>query len=543
MSERIFFKVSIAIFLILLFVCSCFEMGVYAQAQQGPCYGDAIVAGSIGDASNLIPMLSTDATSHEIAGLIYNGLVKYDKDLNLVGDLAESWEIRQGGREIVFHLRKGVRWQDGVPFTSRDVLFGFRTIIDPKTPTAYAGDFLEVEKAEAPDPYTFRVIYKEPFAPALSSWGDIVVLPEHLLKGKDITKSELSRHPVGLGPYKFRLWKTQERIELEANPDYFDGRPYLDRYIMRIIPDPATMFMELKAGGLDWMGLSPIQYKRQTDTEFFRRNFNKYKYLSFSYTYLGYNLRHPFFKDKRVRQAISYAIDKQEIIRGVLLGLGVVATGPYKPDAWFYNPNVKRYPYNPQKAKELLAQCGWKDTDGDGVLDKDGVPFSFTVLTNQGNSLRDKTAQIIQYRLKQIGIEMKIRQLEWTAFINDFIDKRRFEAVILGWTLGQDPDIYDIWHSSKTGAKQLNFIGYKNREVDRLLVMGRRTFDREKRKKIYFKIQEILAEDQPYTFLYVPMALPIIHSRFRGIKPAPAGITYNFIRWWVPKNEQKYILP
>ncbi len=522
-------------------------LGMYqvalAQPGQKPVYGDAIITGSIGDASNLIPMLSSDATSHEIAGLIYNGLVKYDKDLNLVGDLADSWTIENDGKTITFHLKHGVKWQDGQPFTSADVLFGYKTIIDPKTPTAYAGDFLEVEKAEAPDPYTFRVTYKEPFAPALSSWGDIVVLPRHLLQGKDITKSPLSRHPVGLGPYRLKLWKTQERIELVANNDYFDGRPYLNGYIMRIIPDPATMFMELKAGGLDWMSLSPIQYQRQTDTPFFKKNFKKYKYLSFSYTYLGYNLNHPFFKDKRVRQAISYAIDKEEIIRGVLLGLGVEATGPYKPDAWFYNPNVKRYPYDPRRAKKLLADSGWRDTDGDGILDKDGIPFSFTVLTNQGNPLRDKTAQIIQYRLGQIGIKMDIRQLEWTAFINDFIDKRRFEAVILGWTLGQDPDIYDIWHSSKTGPKQLNFIGYKNPEVDRLLVLGRRTFDREKRRQIYFKIQEILAEDQPYTFLYVPMALPIIHARFHGIKPAPAGISYNFIRWWVPKNEQKYMMP
>lgn len=514
----------------------------FSQKGASPDYGDSIIVGSIGDASNLIPMLASDATSHEIAGLIYNGLVKYDKDLNLTGDLARSWDITDHGKTITFHLRHGVRWQDGTPFTSADVLFGFNTIIDPKTPTAYAGDFLEVEKAEAPGPYTFKVTYKEPFAPALSSWGDIVVLPKHLLEGKDITKTPLSRNPVGLGPYKLRLWKTQERIELEANKDYFDGRPYLDGYIMRIIPDPATMFMELKAGGLDWMGLSPVQYRRQTDTEFFRKNFRKYKYLSFSYTYLGYNLRHPFFKDRRVRQAISYAIDKEEIIRGVLLGLGVAATGPYKPDAWFYNPDVRRYPFDPERAKALLKECGWTDSDGDGLLDKNGTPFIFTVLTNQGNSLRDKTAQIIQYRLGQIGIKMNIRQLEWTAFINDFIDKRRFEAVILGWTLGQDPDIFDIWHSSKTGAKQLNFIGYKNPEVDRLLVMGRRIFDREKRKKIYFRIQEILAEDQPYTFLYVPMALPIIHARFRGIEPAPAGISYNFIRWWVPKNEQKYIM-
>jgi len=508
-----------------------------------PDYGDAIVLGSIGDATTLVPMLASDATSHQIAGLIYNGLVKYDKDLNLVGDLAESWVISPDRLTITFKLREGIKWEDGEPFTSEDVLFGFKTITAPGTPTAYAGDFMEVKNAEAPDPYTFKVTYREPFAPALSSWGNLVVLPKHLLDGKDITKSPLGRNPVGLGPYSLSEWKTQERIVLKANPTCFEGRPYLDRYIMRIIPDPATMFLELKSGGLDWMGLSPIQYERQANTPFFEINFNKYRYLSFSYTYLGYNLKFHLFTDKKVRQAIASAIDKDEIIRGVLLGYGVKATGPYKPDAWFYNPDVRRYPYDPKRATALLAEVGWLDRDGDGWLDKEGTPFSFTTITNQGNPLRDRTAQIIQYRLKQIGIEMKIRTLEWTAFINDFIDKRRFEAVILGWTLGQDPDIYDIWHSSKTGGKELNFISYRNPEMDRLLVEGRRTFDRNERKKIYWRIQEILAEDQPYTFLYVPMALPLVHKRFKGIEPAPAGITYNFIRWWVPRHEQKYIMP
>lgn len=531
-------KVIIALFLTLAI------MGQTVSGRAGtPDYGGYIVTGSIGDASTLIPMLSTDATSHEIAGLIFNGLVKYDKDLNLVGDLAESWEVSPDGLTITFHLRKGVRWADGVEFTSEDCLFGFRTITDPKTPTAYAGDYLVVEKAEAPDPYTFRVTYKEPFAPALSSWGNLVVLPRHLLEGQDITKSPFGRRPVGLGPFCLSEWKTQERIELEANRTYFEGRPYLDRFIMRIIPDAATMFLELKSGGLDWMGLSPIQFDRQTDTPFFRNNFRKYEYLSFSYTYLGYNLRSPLFSDRRVRQAIAHAIDKEEIVRGVLLGYGVVATGPYKPDAWFYNPDVPSFPYDPEKSKALLAQAGWHDTDGDGILDKDGRPFSFTLLTNQGNPLREKSAQIIQYRLGKIGIDMKIRTLEWTAFINDFIDKRRFDAVLLGWTIGQDPDIFDIWHSSKTGPKELNFIGYANPEVDRLLIEGRRTFDREKRRKIYFRIQEILAEDQPYTFLYVPMALPIIHKRYQGIEPAPAGISHNFIRWWVPRSEQRTLVP
>ncbi|MGB9712668.1 MAG: peptide-binding protein [Dissulfurimicrobium hydrothermale] len=528
----------------LLFLAALFIVVMCLDAlavDKCPYYGDTIVVGSIGDASTLIPMLASDATSHEIAGFVYNGLVKYDKNLNLVGDLAKSWDISHDGLVITFHLRKGVKWQDGVPFTADDVIFGFKLITDPKTPTPYAGDFMEVKSIEAPDPYTVRVTYKEPFAPALSSWGDIVVLPKHLLEGKDITKSPLARKPVGTGPFMLKEWRTQEKIVLEANPDYFEGRPCLDRYLMRIIPDPATMFLELKSGGLDWMGLSPIQYKRQTETEFFKNNFKKYKYLSFSYTYLGFNLRSPLFKDRRVRQAIAYAIDKDELIRGVLLGYGVAATGPYKPDAWFYNPNVRRYPYNPAKARRLLAEAGWRDTDGDGILDKDGRPFSFTVLTNQGNGVREATAQIIQYRLRQIGIEMKIRPLEWTALINDFIDKRRFEAVILGWTTGQDPDIYDIFHSSKTGPKELNFIGYKNPELDTLLVQGRHTFDREKRKEIYDRVQEILADDQPYVFLYVPMALPVISKRFKGVEPSPSGISYNFIRWWVPKNEQIYM--
>ena len=239
-----------------------------------------------------------------------------------------------------------------------------------------------------------------------------------------------------------------------------------------------------------------------------------------------------------MRQALSYAIDKQEIIKGVLLGLGRECTGPFKPGTYWYNPKVKRYPYDPAKARELLAQAGWKDRDGDGVLDKDGRPFEFAILTNQGNSYRANTGVIIQQRLSQIGVRVKLRTVEWAAFIKEFIDKGRFEAVLLGWSTTPDPDQFDIWHSSKAKPGQLNFVSYKNPEVDRLLTEQRRTFDREKRRALIFKLQEILAEDQPYTFLYVADALPILAARIKGIVPAPAGISYNFNDWWVPKALQ-----
>jgi peptide/nickel transport system substrate-binding protein len=512
--------------------------GKGAAVPDVPAYGDAIVEGSIGDVSGFLTAVTTDASSHEAAGYVFNGLVRYDKDLKLEGELAESWEVSPDGKRITFRLRKGVKWHDGAPFTSDDVMFTYRRMIDPRTPTAYGEDFKQVKRASAPDPQTFVVEYPRPFAPALASWG-MHVLPKHLLESyPDISKSPLNKRPVGTGPYRFVEWKTGEKVVFDASPDYFEGKPYIARVITRVIPDQATMFLELKSGGVDTMALTPPQYVRQTDTAEFKKSFNRYKYTASGYTYLGFRLSHPFFKDKRVRQAIAHAADKKALIDGVLLGLGQEATGPYKPGTWAYNPNVRKYPHDPLLSKALLAEAGWKEKDG--VLVKDGQPFEFTVLTNAGNEARAKTAAILQQNLAEVGIRMKIRTVEWAAFINEFIDKRKFDAVILGWNITPDPDQFDIWHSSKTGPKELNHIGFSNPEVDRLLDEGRGTFDLEKRKKAYFRIQEVLAEEQPYVFLFVPEALPVVHNRFRGIVPAPAGITYNFIKWYVPAALRKH---
>ena len=542
-------RINLIFFVLLFLFISCSSQNnnnsthtkkyVIKSDNSTPCYGDKLVTGSIGDASNLIPILATDSASHEIAGLVYNGLLKYDKNLNLVGDLAENFTFSKDHLKIIFHLKKNVKWQDGYPFTADDVIFTYNLIMDPKTPTAYRSDYEYVKTVKKLDNYSIEVIYKRPFAPALSSWT-VSILPKHLLEGKNLLNSPLRTHPIGTGPFKFKKWEVGQKIELAANDTYFNGRPYLDGYIYRVIPDSATMFLELKAGKVDLMGLTPVQFKRQTETKFFKENYRKFCYPTFVYTYLGFNLKNKLFKDKKVRQAIAYAIDKDEIINVVLLGLGVKATGPYRPDMWYYNPNVKKYPYNPEKAKKLLEEAGWRDADGDGILDKNGKIFEFTIITNQGNLSRLKAAQIIQKRLGEVGIKVKIRVIEWASFINEFIDKKRFEAVILGWSTGIDPDQYDIWHSSKTGPKELNFISFKNKEVDKLLEQGRLTFDREKRKKIYFKFQEILAEEQPYVFLYIPYSLVIVHKRFRNVKLAPAGITYNLEKWYVPKFEQKY---
>ncbi len=509
-------------------------------SMHKPAYGDILIAGAIGEPSVLIPMLAGDSASHNVAGLVFNGLVKYDTDLSVIGDLAESWDISPDGLIITFYLRKGVKWTDGVEFTSDDIMFGYKTILNEKTPTPYKGDYLQVKKAEIIDKHTFRVTYEKPFAPALTSWGNLVILPKHLLEGKDITKAGFARRPIGMGPYKFKQWSDGQEVVLVSNRDYFEGRPYIDGYIYKVIPDPATMFLELQAGGVDTMGLTPIQYTKQTDTDFFKKHFQKFRYPVFSYTYLGFNLKHPWFKDKRVRQAIAHAIDKNEIVDVVLFGLGSPATGPYVQNTWPYNPDVVHYEHNQKKAIQLLKEAGWQDTDNDGTVDKDGHPFEFTILTNMGNRLRLNTATIIQWRLAKIGIKVSIRAIEWSTFINEFIDKKRFQAVILGWSIGIDPDQHDIWHSSKTGEKEFNFVSYSNPEIDSLLEEGRMTFDIKERKRAYYKIQEILAEELPYIFLYVPDATPIVHSRFKNIKPSPIGISYNLHRWYVPKDLQRH---
>ncbi len=247
-------------------------------AELKPAYGDMIIIGSIGDASVLLPVLASDSASGDINGLIYNGLVKYDKDINLVGELAERWEISEDKLTIRFFLRKDVKWHDGKPFTSKDVEYTYKVYVDPKTPTAYSTDFLRVKEFRVIDDYTVEVVYEKPYAPALGSWGQ-GILPRHLLEGVEITESPLKRNPVGTGPYRFKDWATGEKIVLDSFHDYFDGRPYIDRVMTRIIPDLATMFLELKALSLDQMGLTPLQYVRQTDTKWFKDNFNKYKYL------------------------------------------------------------------------------------------------------------------------------------------------------------------------------------------------------------------------------------------------------------------------
>ncbi len=514
------------------------------ESRDTPAYGDTLVEAIAGNVSGMIPNITSDGYSHEIGDLIYSGLVRRDGNLKLIGDLASSWQISPDCRDLVFNLRRDVRWQDGQPFTAADVVFTYRTMTDPRTPTAYREDFAAVDSVEDVDPYTVRIHYRQPYAKAVQSWG-IWMLPKHVLEpwvraGRLREAPQNRTGPIGTGPYRFREWKSGDKVVLVANHDYFGGTPYISRVVYRVIPSQATIFLELKAKGVDLAPLTALQYRRQTDYPAFRKAYDKYRYSDNRYTYLGFNLRDPRFADRRVRQAFAYAIDKRELIDGVLMGLGHGATGPYRPGTWAYDAEVAAYPHDPARARRLLAEAGWKETNSEGLLTRNGQPFTFELLTNQGNEERRKVAEIVQAELRDIGVGVEIRTVEWAALLKEYIRKRNFQAIILGWGTGIDPDQYDVWHSSKTAPDELNYISYKNPEVDELLEKGRSSCLEQERLPYYRRLQEVLADDQPIVFLYYRDTLAAVSSRVHGIVPAPGGITYNFPRWFVPKRLQRY---
>ena len=509
-----------------------------SDANPGqPVAGDMMVIGLLGEPTNMLSFMTMDASSREVSSNFYVSLLRYDKDIEVEPYAAESFEVLEDGLLLVFTLHKGILWSDGVELTMDDVEYTYNLMVDPNTPTAYGKDFLVVKEFRKTGRYTCEVYYDQPFPRALSTWMTDI-MPKHALEGTDLHTSPLLRNPISAGPYLMEEWVAGTQLKLKANPAYFKGKPYIERLMYRIIPDATTLFLELKGGAVDIVsGLTPQQFLYQTGKPPFSSEFNVYQWLGNSYTYLGYNMKSPLFSDPKVRLALSYAIDKEEVMRGALMGQGVSTIGPFKPGSWAYNDKIEDYGYNPEYALELLAEAGWKQGKN-GQLERDGRPFTFTMMTNQGNETRIATGIFIQNQLKKIGIEVKLRSVEWAAFQKQFLDPGYFDAVIMAWTLPAEADCYDVWHTNPNGG--LNFIHYSNAEVDSLLSDARSTFDREKRKSLYDRFQEILHEEQPYCFLYVPYATTALHRRFKGIELSPSGIGHNSTEWWVPINEQRY---
>lgn len=414
---------------------------------------------------------------------------------------------------IVFDLRKGVKFHDGHEFDSGDVEFTYRAIMNSRNLSPRISDYEPVKDFEVIDKYRVKVTYKRLYSPAFSTWS-MGILPEHLLnneamkkeaeaKGEDADKfsmrdSDFNRHPVGTGPFRFKQWKSDQYISLDRNEAYWEGPPNYRKYVFRIVPDPLTQEFEFYGGAIDNYGVQPHQVERLKNDD----RYQNFSGLSFGYTYIGYNMRRELFKDKRVRKALGMAIDTEKIIRHVMYDQAERITGPFVKQTDYYDQDIKPLPYDPAAALRLLDEAGWKRNE-EGWLEKDGKRFAFTLITNGGNDLRKSILTIAQDAWKKIGIDVNTDIVEWSVFIGKHVNTGSFDALILGWSMGIDPDLYQIWHSSQTNNNQLNFVGFKNSEADDLIVKVRQEYDHDRQVEYSHKLHRIIADEQPYTFLYV----------------------------------------
>ena len=456
---------------------------------------------------------------------------------------------------LIFHLRPDVKFHDGHVFNAGDVKFTYEAILDPANLSPRLSDYEPVKQVQVIDPLTVRIVYKRLYSPALGTWG-IGILPEHLLNRKALLKeaenagippdkfsirqSSFNRHPVGCGPFLFDEWKSDQFIALSGFDHYWEGVPYYRKFFLRIVPDLLTQEMEFYSGTLDSYDVQPHQVERLEKD----KRFQCFSGDSFGYTYIGYNMRRAPFNDIRVRRALSMAIDVNKIIDYVLYKQAERITGPFVKQTDYYDHNIKPIPYDPQGALKLLEEAGWR-RNAQGWLEKDGKRFAFTLITNSGNDIRKAVMAIAQDAWKQIGIDVRTDMLEWSVFIQERVDKADFDAVVLGWVMGIEPDLFQVWHSSQTHPYQLNFVGFKNKEADELILKIRQEYNHEKQVQYCHRLHEIIAREQPYTFLYVGKWTAVLDKRivikdldkdgvmvYRKIKPTKTGnYTFDFNRW------------
>ncbi|HSF33575.1 MAG TPA: peptide-binding protein [Candidatus Tectomicrobia bacterium] len=547
-------------------------------APAGPVTGDWLIAHILSDPEQLNPLTSNDAGASSILGNIFESLLRRDpRSLELRPQLAVARpEISADKLEYTFKIRQDAHFQDGRPLTGEDVLFSIKAIKCPLVNAPFQRVYYEsIVDAQLLDPFTIRFKAKEPYFLNENVLGGIDVLPRHyydpdnLLNQVTVTElagdyakheeqvrkfaqhfnQDFARNPMGSGPYKFKSWSTGQEVVLERDPKYWGNgkegidQVYIDVRKSRVINNMDAALVNLKAGNLDTMGLQPLQHLRQTSGGRFEKDYEKHIYSTPSYTYIGWNNAQPIFQDMRVRQAMTYLTNREQMVKTILFELGQVVDGPiyrFRPE---YDESLYSYPYDPQKALALLGEAGWKDTDGDGILDKeiDGqrMPFRFEIKFNSGNDIRKSVALALQDELRKHGIDANVRALDWTIFLDE-VRNHKFDAVILGWAMSvNEPDAYQVWHSSQAENRGSNMISYKNPRVDAILEEYRRTFDPNTRIEQYREFQRILNVEQPYTFLFMQKAVTAVSRRFRDVQVLASG-GLRPLEWWVPKAQQKH---
>jgi peptide/nickel transport system substrate-binding protein len=488
-----------------------------------------LVAALDGDPGHLNPAITTNGGVHTASALLYNGLLTLDDSLTPRPELAERWEVEDGGARYRFHLRRDVRWHDGQPFTSADVKFTFDEVLLKFHARTRASVAPALQQIDAPDDTTVVFQFRRPYAPLLKQL-DVVeapILPKHVFAGTDPLRNPANVAPVGTGPFRFASYRAGTEIRYIANRDYFGGVPAIRDLVLRIIPDASTQVIALEAGEVDWLFNAPGPDRQRLS----RNPRIKFLYTTVSpggsncLTTLGFNLDRPWFRDVRVRRGIAHAVNRQQFVDRVLFGSGRVATAPISSGIAFAHATDLQVPvYDSAQASRLLDAAGWRRNGSDmrvargvaGIADGTQFVIGFKGLPGQMNY-----GELLRAQLRMVGIDLRLEPLEQAVFVNAVFTARDFDTAIASYCNGMDPEIgvrRQYASSSVAPVPFSNMAGYKNATMDSLFDRAGSSLDVAERRKFYYQIQELAVRDQPYVWLVETINVRAYTTRCRGYR-------------------------
>lgn len=527
--------------------------------------GDRFISSIAADTKNMNYLLNNDATlGNALMPRVMDSLgVRAYDDLNkFLPQMAESWNVSPDGLRIRVKLRDGILWHDftdpvtkkewkDVPVTSEDFKFYVDVVKNPKVDAAPLRTYLsDLDSVRVINDREFEVIWKKRYFLSLDMTLSLSPLPRHLYHAYEgpfnperfNSDNERNRILVGCGPYRFIKWDKGHRILMTRWEKYYGARygtmPPVKELAFDVIQHPNTRLQALLSKDLDAAPLTPDQWIHRTNSREFGPDgfLRKFKTSQLVYNYLGFNLSNPLFRDAKTRVALSHLVDRDRIVKDIYYGLAVPVSGPFFPDGPAYDKSIKPYLYSPELAKKLLAEAGWRDEDGDGVLERDGRKFKFTLMYPNANETYKRMLPIIKEAMAKAGVQMELLGLEWSVCVQR-LEKKSFDMCALGWSGGLNPDPFQLWHSSQADVEgSSNHIRFKNAEADRLIESIRVTFDASERQKLYHRFHRLVHEEQPYIFLFAPADLNALNSRYRNVREFPLGIVDTIL--WTPKAQQ-----
>ncbi len=513
------------------------------KSADGFPVGGALNYGEYGRPATLDPITSNDMISLRIVELLFNGLVGIDAKQEIVPELAERWEIAEDGRIYTFFLRKDVFWharegEDSVPFTADDVIFTYNVIMHPNTitPLKVRNEFIATVTKS--DDHTVVFTLKRPILNALAKFS-FKIIPKHGPQNPEFLTREdpFVQNPIGTGAYMLKNVTADREAILVANEKYFKGRPHIDKYIARPFADQNIMGQALMFNAIDMIVLVNHRDIPQLQGD---KRFVLQPYNALSYSFFGFNLRNPMLADKRVRMAFTYAINRQEMLDSFFQGQGTIISGPFAPGSWAYNLDVQPVPYDLQKATALLNEAGFTKS-GDGIMEKDGKALTLTLkvpIAKESEAVKRVVLAFKNY-LAKVGVEIEPEFQEWLSWKEDVFQNHDFDIVFASWVFDDSADISSLFHSAEIGPWKNNFGAFSNPEVDSLIVESKLTLDHEKRRTINRKLHKIIADENPYTFLWTLTNYAGYNKKLRRVAIHPYKFFSFADEWYIPESEQR----